>query len=242
MGRPISVVLAFAVLFVVASVPSCGVPVREAGGDKTQVDEPRRSLLDSPAGHRCGSKIPSKSVERAIGRAVVEWSVREKKHQRALGRARKIHHAIPTYFHIIQKDDTVGKMSQSDIDGYMTALNGAYQGTGFTFVLKNIKVYIKPTRYEISNQRSARFARRHNIRGADVLNIYFCNTFAWFEHFGWYLPNRHPGSNEESIFVTNTQTLTKDDAYATIIHEVSQFVLNEIVPFVRVYLTHCLLT
>lgn len=87
----------------------------------------------------CGTNQPSDCSKHKMGKAYVRWKNEKDDGSRALGRARKVHYKVPTYFHIIQKNATLGHISKRHVkEVFMKLLNRGYRKTAFSFVLKGV--------------------------------------------------------------------------------------------------------
>lgn len=184
-------------------------------------------------GTACGTKSPSEHGILKMDRAFCEWKENdEKKHRdgRALNRllAGKVNYKIPTYFHIIQKDSSVGRVSNQQVkEGYMRSLNNAFSDTGFTFVLEKISRIINEDAYYCGSKNMYKVKKRHNVRGSNVLNIYVCDPHtAHLRHskgfaYGFSSYPYSAQTNYDGIAIINPQRLGKNKAYGYIIHEVN---------------------
>ena len=130
------------------------------------IASPRVSYVDSITGKvhdvlRCGFENPSASE-----RMTIEAKLRE---FRASGQASLIQGAaatarvIPVHFHIITTNTGAGDVLDSQLDQQIAVLNGAYAGSGFSFVKQGYTRTRNTTWYNGCAQSSIEREIRRNL-------------------------------------------------------------------------------
>ena len=143
------------------------------------ISSPRVSYVDKTTGQvhnvlRCGFENPSASE-----RMTIEAKLRE---FRASGQASLIQGAavtarvIPVHFHIITTNTGAGDVLDSQLDQQIAVLNGAYAGSGFSFVKHGYTRTRNTTWYNGCAQSSIEREIRRNLAvdPAHTFNVYTC--------------------------------------------------------------------
>ncbi|TKY88429.1 hypothetical protein EX895_002781 [Sporisorium graminicola] len=192
------------------------------------------AAMAAPSSPTCGNTYTAaEHIEQHLGLKISELSnsSRNSTNSKFRVNAASVSASIPIYFHVIT-DGTNGKLTSSQINSQISAMNSGYSGTGLSFYLAGSETTTNSNWFNNVNQgTSAERAMKSALRkgGANALNVYTVSFggsgLLGYATFPWDY-NSNP-SNDGVVMLYSTTpggSTTNYNQGKTLVHEAGHWV------------------